>query len=266
MIVETDFLNRLRDFGLNSYESKLWAALLSRGISTAGELSDIANVPRSRSYDVLESLEKKGFILVKIGKPIKYIAVAPEEVLERVKKRITDNADKQSKMLEQFKQSELLDELNLLHKTGIDLVDPSELSGALKGRGNIYSHMNSMIKNAEKSIVLHTTSAGITRKAEELSRALKKAHEKGVKIRIAAPITKTNRASISELAKFADIRHTEEKSRFMVIDGKELAFMVMDDDHVHPSYDLGLWIKTPFFANTVQRMFDSQWDKMKPIQ
>jgi sugar-specific transcriptional regulator TrmB len=124
----------LRDFGLNSYESKLWAALLSRGISTAGELSDIANVPRSRSYDVLESLEKKGFIIVKIGKPIKYIAVPPEDVLERVKKKIVENADKQSKMLEQFKDSELLDELNLLHKTGIDLVDPSELSGALKGR------------------------------------------------------------------------------------------------------------------------------------
>ena len=86
MIVQTDFLNRLRDFGLNSYESKLWVALLSRGISTAGELSDIANVPRSRSYDVLESLEKKGFIVIKIGKPIKYIAVPPEEVLERVKK------------------------------------------------------------------------------------------------------------------------------------------------------------------------------------
>ncbi len=53
MIIQKDFLNRLKDFGLNSYESKLWAALLSRGVSTAGELSDIASVPRSRSYDVL---------------------------------------------------------------------------------------------------------------------------------------------------------------------------------------------------------------------
>ncbi|MBN1386465.1 helix-turn-helix domain-containing protein, partial [Candidatus Woesearchaeota archaeon] len=54
MIVQKEFLNKLKDFGLNSYESKLWTALLSRGVSTAGELSDIANVPRSRSYDVLE--------------------------------------------------------------------------------------------------------------------------------------------------------------------------------------------------------------------
>jgi len=66
MIVGKEFLTKLKDFGINSYEAKIWTALLSRGVSTAGELSDIANVPRSRSYDVLESLEKKGFVIMKI--------------------------------------------------------------------------------------------------------------------------------------------------------------------------------------------------------
>ncbi|HIJ10966.1 TPA: TrmB family transcriptional regulator, partial [Candidatus Woesearchaeota archaeon] len=60
MIVKDELLGTLRrHFDLNLYEVKLWTALLSRGVSTAGELSDIADVPRSRSYDVLESLEKK---------------------------------------------------------------------------------------------------------------------------------------------------------------------------------------------------------------
>ena len=63
MIVKDELLSNLRRyFDLNLYEVKLWTALLSRGVSTAGELSDIADVPRSRSYDVLESLEKKGFV------------------------------------------------------------------------------------------------------------------------------------------------------------------------------------------------------------
>lgn len=89
MIVKEEFLSKLRRyFGLNLYEVKIWTALLSRGVSTAGELSDIANVPRSRSYDVLESLEKKGFVVMKVGKPIKYLAVSPKEVVERVKKNL----------------------------------------------------------------------------------------------------------------------------------------------------------------------------------
>ena len=265
MIVQTDFLNRLRDFGLNSYESKLWAALLSRGVSTAGELSDIANVPRSRSYDVLESLEKKGFIIIKIGKPIKYIAVAPEEALERVKKKINNTAEKQTKMLEDFKKSELLDELNLLHKTGIELVDPSDLSGSLKGRSNLYAHLEYMIKNANHSITISTTSKGLVRKFEEFERAFKKAKEKGVKIKIAAPITKDNKKVLNELSKYAEIRHTDDKSRFMVVDGKDIAFMVADDEKVHPTYDVGIWVNTEFFASSLEKMFNECWRNLKTI-
>ena len=72
MIVKEEFLSKLRTyFSLNLYEVKIWTALLSRGVSTAGELSDMANVPRSRSYASLESLEKNGFVVMKFGKPIK---------------------------------------------------------------------------------------------------------------------------------------------------------------------------------------------------
>ena len=89
MIVKEEFLNQLRRiFNLNLYEVRIWTALLSRGVSTAGELSDIGNVPRSRTYDILESLEKRGFIIMKLGKPIKFIALKPEEVIERAKKNV----------------------------------------------------------------------------------------------------------------------------------------------------------------------------------
>ena len=51
MIVKEEFLSRLRRyFSLNLYEVKIWAALLSRGVSTAGELS-IANWLRLCHYD-----------------------------------------------------------------------------------------------------------------------------------------------------------------------------------------------------------------------
>ena len=103
MIVGKEFLGKLKDFGLNSYEVKLWVALLSRGVSTAGELSDIANVPRSRTYDVLESLEKKGFIILKIGKPIKYMAIEPQRVVEVLKKNIHSEAATRAEMVENLK-------------------------------------------------------------------------------------------------------------------------------------------------------------------
>ena len=72
--------------GLNIYEARIYTALLSRGICSAGELADMSSVPRSRCYDVLESLEKKGFVFQKLGRPIKYIAIPPTEVVDTLKK------------------------------------------------------------------------------------------------------------------------------------------------------------------------------------
>ena len=78
MIVKQELVKRIKEyFDLNIYETKVWIALLSKGIASAGEIATISSVPRSRTYDVLESLEKRGFAIVKIGKPVKYISVKP---------------------------------------------------------------------------------------------------------------------------------------------------------------------------------------------
>src|SRR3989338_1108133 len=248
MIVQKQFLNKLKDFGLNTYESKLWTALLSRGVATAGELSDIANVHRSRSYDVLESLEKKGFIIMKIGKPIKYVAVPPPEVVERVKKKIETETKEQLTSLEKIKKSELLGELETLHTQGIDLVDPTEFSGALKNRNNIYDHYEFAIKNAEKSINLLTTAEGLARKIDVLGRALAKAREKGVKIRILTNNSQAAQKISKDLKNIAEIKQANIKGRFMVIDNKSVVLLVTDDTNVHPTYDSAIWSNSEYLA------------------
>jgi sugar-specific transcriptional regulator TrmB len=267
MIVKEEFLNQLRRyFSLNLYEVKIWAALLSRGVSTAGELSDIANVPRSRSYDVLESLEKKGFVIMKLGKPIKYITVPPEEVVERVKKNMHSEAQEKIKRLEDLKSTDILQELNQLHTQGIELIEPSDVSGSLRGRHNLYNHLEYTIRNANSSVTLMTTSQGLLRKAEGLMPVFEKLKKRGVKIRIAAPASKENRDTIKELSKVADVRQTDAKARFCIVDGKELVFMVMNDEEVHPTYDIGIWVNTPFFANALEGLFDVAWKGMKGPQ
>ena len=261
MIVKEEFLSKLRRyFGLNLYEVKIWSALLSRGVSTAGELSDIGNVPRSRAYDVLESLEKKGFVVMKLGKPIKYIAVEPKEVVERVKKLISENAEENIQKLRELKENSVLTELETLYSQGIDFVEPTDLSGAIRGKHNLYAHLETMVKNAEKSVVIATTSKGVVRKIEALKPTLQKLAKKGVKIRVAAPITKDNMQVLKDLKGIADVKHLDKlNTRFCIIDGKDLMFMVMNDEDVHPSYDIGIWVTSPFFAGALENMFEHTW-------
>ncbi len=268
MIVKDEFLSRLRQlFGLNLYEVKIWTALLSRGVSTAGELSDIGNVPRSRAYDVLESLEKKGFVTMKLGKPIKYLAVDPNEVVERVKKYMLRAAEERVKSLTNLKKTDVLGELDLLHKQGIQFIEPTDLSGALRGRPNLYTHMETLIKQAEKSIVLVTTGKGLVRKIEALKPELERLKKKNVNIRIAASMDKDAVKVAKEIGKIAEVKALDNmNARFLIVDGKDVMFMVMDDENVHPSYDVGVWVKTPYFGTALQQMFDVVWDDLKPVK
>ena len=165
MIVKDEFLSRLRKiFDLNLYEVKVWTALLSRGVSTAGELSNISDVPRSRTYDILETLEKKGFIVMKLGKPIKFVALKPSEVIERVKKNLVVDAQEKSKRLDKLKTEDILEELSGLFNEGVKFVEPADLSGSVKGRQNVYNHLDMMIRDAQSTITIVTTANGLNRK------------------------------------------------------------------------------------------------------
>ncbi len=265
MIVKEEFLNKLRQlFNLNLYEVKIWTALLSRGVSTAGELSEIGDVPRSRTYDVLESLEKKGFIVMKLGKPLNYVAVEPLEVVERAKKLVNRESKERVKRLDSLKGGDLLTELNALYTQGIEFVEPADLSGALKGRHNVYTHMETMIKNAKKNVYIITTSKGLVRKVDSLKSTLQMLSKKGIDVKIAAPLDKESASVAKELMEFAKVKSVKKiDARFCIVDDNEVVFMIMDDKEVHPTYDVGIWINTPYFASALSNMFNLAWKNMK---
>ena len=266
MIVKDEFIKKLRAaFDLNIYEVKIWTALLSKGVAAAGELSDMSNVPRSRSCDVLESLEKKGFIMVKIGKPIKYMAIKPENIVKRVKDRIKEKVDEKIKNLENVRTTETYDELQTLYTQGIANVNVNDLSGAIRGRSNIYAQLNSMLNKAKDSVIIMTTEKGLIRKRDILLSTGKKLKAKKVKIRIAAPVNSEMAKRVAEdLKNVAEVKNVDKiNARFCLIDGKEMLFMVLDDDKVHESYDTAIWVDSPFFTSALENMFILSWGSLQ---
>ena len=109
-----------------------------------------------------------------------------------------------------------------------------------------------------------TTTQGLIRKVEGLKSTFEKIKKRGVKIRIAAPLTKETAATVKDLGDLAEIRHTDAKARFCVVDDKEMIFMVLDDEDVHPTYDIGIWVNTPFFSSAMNDLFNLAWEEMKP--
>ncbi|MAH32792.1 hypothetical protein CL615_00190 [archaeon] len=248
MLIHKDSLNELRQrFKLNIYEVKIWTSLLSRGIAAASELADISGVPRSRCYDVLESLEKKGFIIMKIGKPIKYIAVQPNAVVDRVKKGLSEEAEQQIKVVEKVANTDLFKELELLHKTGIKKVDPESITNSVAGRTNVNSFLKDMLLRAKGSVTIATNEEGIKHKVKVLKKVNENLTRKKIKVRLytnAQPNYNVNNVEIIP---------TKHDARFVNIDNEEIFFIMTGKD---PEFDSGVWIKSPYFVKALNDLFE----------
>lgn len=248
MLLQKDSLNELRQrFKLNIYEIKIWTSLLSKGIAAASELAEISGVPRSRCYDVLESLEKKGFIIMNIGKPIKYIAVQPDAVMERVKKGVEEEAKQQIESIERINGTDIFKELELLHNTGVKKVDVEGITDSVVGRDNVNRFIKDMLLRARDNVTIVTNGDGIKYKIKALRKVKESLDKKKVKVKLY-----TNAKVNVDLGN-TEILDTKHDARFVNIDNEEIFLVMAGKD---PEFDSGVWIKSPFFVSALNNLFE----------
>ncbi|MEM2309342.1 MAG: helix-turn-helix domain-containing protein [Candidatus Bathyarchaeia archaeon] len=78
----------LSEMGLTDYEIRVYLHLLKTGLSTASRISEDTNIPYSKIYEVLNSLERKGWIRSQERRPRLYYPKSPREALEETRMRI----------------------------------------------------------------------------------------------------------------------------------------------------------------------------------
>lgn len=269
MVASDEVLDALKQIGLNLYERKLYTALLSRGTSTAGELSEIASVPRSRAYDVLESLEEKGFVVIQNSKPLKYVAVAPEEAFERHREKLKEEFQKKHNRIGNVAESGAMSELNELYSKGLDLVDPGELTGSIQGRHSLHQQISSMLKGSSENVSLILTPTTLNEFVDRHMDLLEEAKDKGVNVRIATHHTDDTKDSIERIRDLAEVRDVSHlgnmQGRFLVSDSKQFILGLTHDEEVHHSQDLALWSKSEHGAKMFEPLFDLLWEEGEEV-
>ena len=90
MAINEETRSALHEMGLNAYEIDAYLVLLDVGQMTAMEISQQANVPYSKMYEVLNSLKEKGWIKSSESRPFKYYPVPPLEATRFTKLRLED--------------------------------------------------------------------------------------------------------------------------------------------------------------------------------
>jgi len=257
MIIKPELVKKIKDyFGLNIYETKVWMALLGKGIASAGEIAEASGVPRSRTYDVLESLEKQGFAISKIGKPAKYIAVKPNIILEKLKTNTIKEADDKVVLLSNLRNSQEYTEIENIYNTGIQPMKHEDLSGSIKGRNTIYGHLREIAENAKKEVVICLPLRDFTDKLKIFSNLMDKLRKHGVKVKIALSGNESEIKKLSLKIK-EKIKPISVNAKFFIIDQEQVLFLLSDG--TASEEEVAIWLNSPFFSNSLVFLFDQIW-------
>jgi len=84
-------VSELTRLGLTEYEARAYIGLVGLGEGTARQVHEASGVPRPRVYDILESLEGRGFVEVWQGKPKYYRAVQPDRFMRILREDLEES-------------------------------------------------------------------------------------------------------------------------------------------------------------------------------
>ncbi len=132
-----EIVEKLKEIGLNEYQSKVYIALLKKFPATGYEISKLANIPQSRAYDTLKALESMHIAIPSNTKPITYTPIKPKELTKRYKRKIDSTINFLEKKLPNIKEEEYTEPIL-----------------SISGRTKILDKIIEIIKNAQKTIFI----------------------------------------------------------------------------------------------------------------
>lgn len=236
----------LTHLGLTSSEIRAYSTLLRAGEPTASELSKEAKVPYSKVYDVLSSLERKGWVSSNDTRPTRYIARSPATGLDTMKQqRDVDFASY---------QNVILSEVGPLYESSDSAEKPDilVLSGAA-----IEPKMLEVADSCRSDVMIAIPDAGqmLVPRAMPRLRAL---HDRGVRIRVLAPQS-MNPDFLKSLSRVADdVRTKQELFGGGIISDSRYVMILLGPERVgaEASDTAAIWADHPGLARFAATYFE----------
>jgi len=239
----------LQELGLTEYETRAYLSLLERGAMAATQVSEHSNVPYSKIYETLNSLEKKGWIKSEKGRPNQYYPKSPAEALTAAKLQLKDT-------MKAWEQA-ILNELQPLYDKR-EIKEKPDI-WILRGEFNILAKLQEMLDKAKNELMI---AAPISTKTlvKVAFPMLNSLQNKSVKILFL--ISKdVKEMGIEGITKIAKVRTREHMfGGGIIIDGKEALLLLGEEK---PS--LVIWSNHIGLVKFAKDYFEYLWNTAKDI-
>jgi len=243
----------LREIGLTEYESLAYLALVESGELTASRVSEITSIPYSKVYSVLESLDRKGWVEIKGGRPRLYYPRPPVEALRAVRLREENRFNQISGLV--------VSELQPLYERR-DVKEKPEI-WIIRGVENIISTLKETLQKVQRELMVALPEIPQEFSPEVLP-SLELLRDRRVDIHLL-----TTRELIATLgnniAHIAEIRVRNELfGGGVVVDGKETLLFLGED--VAEKQNLAIWSDHVGLNMIARIYFEQLWNTAEPYQ
>lgn len=281
---EEESISRLRKLGLNLYESRAYLALLDAKQLTAKGVGQSALIPQSRTYDVLESLTRKGFAMATPTSPHSYIPVPPAEILgshydserKRIQERVAILNEEAQAKLEGVREAYLAftkDYTNPTRERGPE----SDRVWVLQERKNIERTLVGLIRDSKSEVLRITKPPELKRTASldpfyivglENQQFVSDALQRGVKMKwlsLAREVPTYLGLDVSEPPERRYIESDEDiTEKFLLVDNHSVLLNLHDP--LSPTYgSVALAMQSKAVSYIFRDHFEKIWKKGKPL-
>lgn len=245
-----DVLSSLQKLGLTRYEAAAYKTLYKEGIMKASDVSYSSEVPRTRVYDVLESLIQKEWVREKPTSPKTYSALSFDKKLDKLR--------------EKYKRE--LQEVEGILKTHLTPPTPAPIVEEgykpLFRTKEVMKHIKNMVNQARYKIDIYAFPSWIF---SEVYNDLLKAKNKNVKVRIVLDWDQSYTKKLKKVGKHFEIKRSVEMIR------SDSASIITDNKNVFEVFLkkkglAGLIMPFPENVKNYVEWFEEIWDESPIIE
>jgi sugar-specific transcriptional regulator TrmB len=252
----------LMKLGLTEYEARIYVVLTKMGPRNASEISFLGKVPRPKTYGAIRGLESKGLLRIVPGKPERYMAVSPNDVLvplvDKLNKETTECVNVVENLAMAFESSKYVYTEKPYERYDL---------WSVRGRDKVYKRVQDMISEAKVNVFFTTTANGLVRIYKAQSEVLEKAAQRGAKVKVVAPVNQGNASVARELGEVIEVRNiTTPIMHFASADSAEIIFLedIPDDTNVNAGQDVATWTNDPLLVKSHEKIFETIWSTLQP--
>lgn len=243
----------LARMGLTHNESKVYVFLAKTGARKASEIAKVLNLPRTETYNILGSLQKKGLVTCTMHYPVAFVAVPFEGALNTLlgmgKEKLVTLEEQGRVLLGTW--SSIAD-----HEVTYNEINDEQFQ-ILEGNNSIYGKIKDVVSSAQKEVIVLGNAKQLAKLSHhEITDNLQLLATKGVDVKILGSFEPSFEV-LNEIkkCKLKILGNPTNNIHCVAVDKTKLVFFIKDDKTELSA----IWTDCGSLVHSMLCLFEELW-------